>query len=160
MKKIFLISFSLLVGISLDAKQADSIHIKTTYKRSKKIWGVYTLNKQVWFHGKKKFATGPKEDHVLMRKDGRFVFISPKFNSGVVSYDVNEVPYTVRKKNSFSVENINLNQVDYTDGPFQEGEPMKTTAFSCKNKWKTIECVHTLTKEDKAASIIKDLTKN
>lgn len=158
MKYISLITLSLIFGISLDAKQVDSVHIKTVYERSEKIWGVYTLNKQEWFQGSKKHFSGPKDDHVLMRKKGRFVFISPKFKSGVVSYDVSEVPYKVKKKNNYSVDSLNLEKVDYEDNPFQSGKNLKTTAFRCKNKWKTIECVHTLTQVDKVESLVENIS--
>ncbi|GEM_PF-5937545 len=160
MKSIPLIVLILMSGMSLDAKQAKSIHIKTTYKRSKKIWGVYTLNKQEWFQGSKKHITGAKDDHVLMRKKGRLVFISPKFKSGVVSYDVSEVPYKLRTKNSYSVENLNLEKVEYDVAHFAANKELRTTSFNCKNKWKTIECTHTLTEEDKVDSMLSNISKN
>ena len=160
MKSISIITLFLLCGISLDAKQVQSIHIKTTYKRSKTIWGVYTLNKQEWFQGKKKHATGPKDDHVLMRKKGRFVFISPKFKAGSISYDVSEVPYKSKSKNNFNVEGNHLEKVEYEKVPFQNEKGLITTAFNCTSKWKTIECVHTLANADKVDSIMEAISTN
>ncbi|PIK16043.1 hypothetical protein [Halobacteriovorax sp. JY17] len=160
MKNISIMTLFFLCGISLDAKQTQSIHVKTTYKRSKTIWGVYTLNKQEWFQGKKKHSTGPKSDHVFMRKKGRLVFISPKFKSGVVSYDVSEVPYKLKKKNNYSVESSNLEKVEYEDIPFRNEKELRTTAFSCKSKWKTIECTQTLTEDDRVDSMISNISTN
>lgn len=149
MKKIITIMTLFILGSVIHSKGAKQIRVKTTYKRSKKIWGVYTQKKQVWFKGKKKHRVGAKNDQVLMRRDGKLVFIGPKFESGVLSYDVLEVPYKENGRKKIKVEKEHLSKLELNSLPvIRSDDQFKTISFKCKNKWSTIECTHILTESN------------
>jgi hypothetical protein len=133
------------------AKKREQIKIKSVYKRSKKIWGVYTLNKQNFSDGKKKHRIGAKEDHVLLRKKGNLVFIEPEFKDGLISYGVKSVPYVEHKKKKISVEAENLEELNFKSNPvFKNNKPYRTISFKCENKWSKIECEQTLVEATEA----------
>lgn len=144
MNKLIIIALLGLTSI-VSAKKSEEIKIKSVYKRSKKIWGVYTLKKQDWTQGRKKHRIGAKEDHVLLRKKGKLVFIGPEFKEGLLSYDVKSVPYVSAGKKKIKVLDENLNSLNFKPiEPFKKSKSYKTVSFKCSNKWKLIECTQTL----------------
>ena len=146
--------FIILLATSFNAataKKPDVIKIKTVYKRSKKIWGVYTLNKQDWSHGKRKHRVGAKDDHVLLRKKGKLVFIEPDFKEGLLSYGVKTIPYVKKGKKRIEVQDENLEELNFKSNPIlREDKSYRTVSFKCHNKWSKIECEQTLAEGSKA----------
>jgi hypothetical protein len=142
--KLIIIALLSLTSV-VSAKKSEEIKIKTVYKRSKKIWGVYTLKKQEWSQGRKKHRIGAKEDHILLRKKGKLVFVGPEFKEGVLSYDVKSIPYISKSKKKIKVLDENLNALNFKPiDPFKKKKSYKTVSFNCSNQWKKIECTQTL----------------
>ncbi|OUS00162.1 hypothetical protein A9Q84_02980 [Halobacteriovorax marinus] len=160
MKKILFTITLLSLGMTIQSKGVQQIKVKTTYKRSKKIWGVYTQKKQEWFKGKKKHRIGVKHDRVLMRKDGHLVFISPKMSLGVLSYNVLEVPYVKTGKKKIKIEGDNLTKLEFNKIPIvKNDERYETVSYNCKNKWKTIECTQVLRERDLAKGVLREIAR-
>ena len=144
MNKLIIVA---LIGLTtvVSARKSEEIKIKTVYKRSNKIWGVYTLKKQDWTQGRKKHRVGAKDDHILLRKKGKLVFIGPEFKEGLLSYDVRTIPYIKKGKKKIKVLEENLSNLSFKPiDLFKKNKSYKTVAFSCSNNWKKIECTQTL----------------
>ncbi|WP_127717482.1 hypothetical protein [Halobacteriovorax sp. HLS] len=157
MNKFTLISSVILFSHSLSAKKLEDIRIKTTYKRSKKIWGVYTLKNQKWTLGKKKHVEGAKDDHVLLRKKGKLVFIGPEFKEGLISYDVKAIPYSTVGKKKFKIQPENFEKLKFKKSPLMnKSKTYHTTEFRCSSKWSEIECIQVLSPIAKIGSSLNN----